>query len=270
MIVVTEDNSIYSFESFRAFPQLTTFVTSRHGGFSTGNYTSFNPSPYSGDDAEAVRRNLDKLYTSLPQRPTAIIRPRQVHGIEVRVIDRLFLLQSDTVQKRLLTGIDALITSLPGYAVCVSTADCIPVIIYDRRHEAVAAVHAGWRGTVQRILQHVLQQMSRLYDTKGEDVYAAIGPGISMKAFEVGQEVYDEFSKAGFDLSAISMWNAKSGKHHIDLWKANSQQLEAFGIPSSHIEYSNICTFTQPDDFFSARRLGKDSGRILTGIMINR
>ena len=271
MISLTEDHSVLTFESLLSVaPRVTSFTTSRHGGFSQGKYASFNPSPYSGDDEVAVKRNLEKLENSLPEHPVQLFRPRQVHGVETRVIDASFLSLTEEEQKLRLTGVDALIAALPGYAVCVSTADCVPIVLYDRCNNVVAAVHAGWRGTVKRILRRVLQMMNSLYGTVGEDIFAAIGPSISLKAFEVGEEVYDEFQNAGFDMSSISVWNDKTNKHHMDLWKANSLQLEDFGVSRASIEISGICTYTQCEDFFSARRLGKQSGRILTGIMINR
>ena len=96
----------------------------------------------------------------------------------------------------------------------VSTADCIPVLLYDTKHHAIAAIHAGWRGTVQRIVQHTLSMMRQVYDTSADDVYACIGPGISLKNFEVGDEVFERFAKAGFPLSSISV---KKTKWHIDL-----------------------------------------------------
>ena len=149
-----------------------------------------------------------------------------------------------------------------------STADCIPILLYDKQHHAVAAVHAGWRGTVNRIVLHTLERMRALYGTDGRNVTAVIGPGISLPAFEVGEEVYEAFREQGFPMEYISEWNPATHKHHIDLWAANRMQLQDFGVPSEQVETAGICTFTQHEDFFSARRLGIRSGRILSGIMI--
>jgi YfiH family protein len=271
MIPICLDNSLLKFELLEQYKgSITNFVTSRHGGFSKDSYATFNPSPYSGDNTENVAKNLNKLEMSLPQMPKRIFRPRQVHGIALRVIDHAFLSSSEEKQKELLTGIDAICTDIAGYAVCVSTADCVPILIYDRRHRAIAAVHAGWRGTVQRILVHTLNSMNKLYGTQGTDVIACIGPSISLQSFEIGEEVYETFREANFPMSDISIWNNKTNKHHIDLWKANSLQLQEWGIPVGQIELAGICTYVNCNDFFSARRLGIKSGRILTGIMINQ
>lgn len=268
---ICADKSLWKYELFEPFEKsITDFVTSRHGGYSEGNYATFNPSPYSGDDVLTVERNLQKLKANLPHPPQLILRPRQVHGIDLKVIDNDFLALPDEEQKQRLTGIDAICTDKCGYAVCVSTADCVPILLYDKEHGAIAAVHAGWRGTVKRILQHTLQQMSKLYGTEGSNVYAGIGPSISLESFEIGEEVYEAFQKANFDMSLLSMWNETTHKHHIDLWKANAIQLQAFGVPYNQIQIAGICTYKQHEDFFSARRLGIKSGRILSGILLNQ
>lgn len=265
------DKSIWKFDLYEPFcKNITDFVTSRHGGYSKGKYATFNPSPYSGDDVQTVEKNLEKLKSSLSQKPKGLFRPRQVHGVKMKIIDSGFLDLTREAQEEQLRGIDAICTDIPGYAVCVSTADCVPILLYDRRHQVVAAIHSGWRGTVQRILSLSLEQMSRVYGTEGHEIYAAIGPSISIDSFEVGEEVYDAFEKAEFPMSQISIWEESTRKYHIDLWKANMMQLENFGVPKNQIEVSKICTFTNNEDFFSARRLGINSGRILSGIMINQ
>mgnify|MGYP000790369937 CR=1 FL=1 len=132
----------------------------------------------------------------------------------------------------------------------------------------VAAAHAGWRGTVNYIAGHTLDRMRALYGTDGKDVIACIGPGISLPSFEVGEEVYEAFRTNGFAMDYISEWKPETHKHHIDLWAANRMQLLDFGVPGEQIETSGICTYMRHDEFFSARRLGIKSGRILSGIMI--
>ena len=169
----------------------------------------------------------------------------------------------------MLQGVDALITRKQGCCICISTADCIPILLYDRQNSVIAAVHAGWRGTVNYILGHTLDQMRARYGTDGKEVIACIGPGISLSAFEVGDEVYEAFRENGFRMDYISEWKPETHKYHIDLWAANRLQLLDFGVPSAQVETAHICTFTRHEDFFSARRLGIRSGRILSGIMLN-
>ena len=247
-------------------PEVCAFSTTRHGGVSTGTYASLNCTPYTGDDPQCVSRNQEILLASLPQRPEELIIPWQTHGTRVLPIDDAFLSANEEQRHALLQGIDALTTDRPGICLCISTADCIPILLYDRKHQAIAAVHAGWRGTVNSIVGHALEQMRILYGTDGADVSAAIGPGISLAAFEVGDEVYEAFRLAGFPMDRIAR---KQEKWHIDLPEANRLQLLDFGVPSAAIEACGICTYIHCEDFFSARRLGIRSGRILTGIMLN-
>ena len=164
-----------------------------------------------------------------------------------------------------LEGVDALMTDVEGICIGVSTADCIPVLLYDPTHRAVCAIHAGWRGTVKRITEQAVGQMTQVYGTNPSDIVAQIGPGIHLDSFEVGDEVYEAFDNEGFDMQTISQ---KKEKWHIDLPECNRQQLLATGVPSSHITVSPICTFQQSDSYFSARRLGINSGRIFTAIIL--
>lgn len=129
----------------------------------------------------------------------------------------------------------------------------------------MAAIHAGWRGTVARIVEKTVSVMGNQYGSQGKDLIACIGPSISLEAFEVGDEVYQAFCEAGFDMNQIAR---KEAKWHIDLWEANRQQLLAYGVKPEHIEISGICTYHNNDDFFSARRQGIRSGRILSGILL--
>lgn len=201
----------------------------------------------------------------MPQSPRKLIVPHQTHSVEVRVIDESFLTLSDAGQADRLEGVDALVTDRPGVCLCISTADCVPVLCFDTRLRVVAAAHAGWRGTVQRIVTRTLKVMTERYGTSPGDVVACIGPSISPEAFEVGDEVYSRFRDAGFPMERISV---RRDKWHIDLWEANRLQLLSVGVPPQHIAASGICTWQNNTDFFSARRQGIASGRILSGIML--
>lgn len=269
MIALTEDRKMLGYELFEVYPNISCFVTTRIGGYSKDAYASFNCSPFCGDNEENVRRNQKEMCKALPRNPLELIIPRQVHGTECCIVDREFLSLSPDKRREKLDGVDAVLTREPGYCICISTADCVPLLIYDRRNNIIAAIHAGWRGTVANIALKVLNVMSAQFGTSGEDVLAAIGPSISLASFEVGNEVYETFQTEGFDMSAISSWREEKQKYHIDLWEANRIQLRSFGIPAHQIVCADVCTYIHHDEFFSARRLGIQSGRMLSGIMIN-
>ncbi len=249
--------------------QVTAFSTTRNGGVSKGDYASMNCTPYTGDDLEAVQRNQQLLCTALHIEKEQLIIPYQTHSVNALVIDKEFLQQNAEKRNEQLQNIDALITQEKGVCLCVSTADCTPILLYDRKRQVIAAIHAGWRGSVNYIVQKTLEQMNRLYNTQGEDIFAAIGPCIGFDAFEVGDEVYDAFKQNDFPMEYISGWKPETHKWHIDLQMANSVQLIDFGVPTEQIDICDICTFTHYEKFFSARRLGIKSGRILSGIFMN-
>ena len=249
--------------------QVTAFSTTRNGGVSKGDYASMNCTPYTGDDIEAVQRNQQLLCTALHIEKEQLIIPYQTHSVNALVIDKEFLQQNAGKRDEQLQNIDALITQEKGVCLCVSTADCTPILLYDRKQQVIAAIHAGWRGSVNYIVRKTLEQMNRLYNTQGEDIFAAIGPCIGFDAFEVGDEVYDAFKQNDFPMEYISGWKPETHKWHIDLQMANSVQLIDFGVPTEQIDICDICTFTHYEKFFSARRLGIKSGRILSGIFMN-
>ena len=244
------------------------FSTYRQGGVSTGAYASLNCTPYVDDDPQCVRQNQEILLNTLPHRPCELVIPWQTHGTDILTVDEDWLVATPERRHHLLQGIDAMITDKPGVCLCVSTADCIPILLYDHVHRVIAAVHAGWRGTVNFLVLRTLRRMHEYYGTEAFDVLACIGPGISWEAFEVGDEVFDAFHKAGYPMHAIATYDPCAKKHHIDLPEANAIQMKYFGMHEDFIGDCRICTYRRHEDFFSARRLGAKSGRILSGIML--
>ena len=247
-------------------PGVTAFSTTRMGGVSKGPYAEFNVNHYCGDDEQDIAINYASLCRLLGIDGAHLVYPHQVHGTEIRKIDAGWLSLPKSDQAQLLEGVDAVMSDMPGMCVGVSTADCIPVLLYDAAHHACAAIHAGWRGTVARITERAVQAMATAYATEASQLRAVIGPGISLENFEVGDEVYEAFENAGFDMERIAH---RYAKWHIDLWETNRLSLLAMGVPASAIHISGVCTYAQADRFFSARRLGINSGRILTGIMLD-
>lgn len=241
------------------------FSTRRQGGISTGQYSSFNINDYCGDAPEAVAHNRQLLCGWLGIPADHLVMPHQTHGIVVREISEPYFAMDTSSRRQYLEGVDALITRMSGVCIGVSTADCIPVILYDPKHHACGVAHAGWRGTVARIVERTLADMHTVYSTSPQHVRAVIGPGISLQAFEVGQEVYDAFAKAGFHMEDIAK---RYEKWHIDLPHCNQLQLIHCGVPKEQIQSVPLCTYHHSETFFSARRLGIHSGRIFTGAMI--
>jgi hypothetical protein len=248
------------------YNEIAHFCTSREGGVSVGNYASFNLSPFSGDTELSFAENKQILCDKLGIDSGHLIIPFQTHGIEIREINETFLDLSSAEKEAYLDGVDVVVTRLPGICVGVTTADCVPLLFFDPTKQVVAAVHAGWRGTCAGIAGKTVRFMVEKYNSIPEDILVAIGPSISAEVYEVGVEVVDEFKAAGFDLPEII--ETRNNSIFLNLWKANQQLLEKAGIQVNHIEIAGICTFTEHERFFSARRLGIKSGRLLSGIML--
>lgn len=242
------------------------FSTLRGDSIAEDGYSGFNITHYCGDKTENIRKNRGVLCNKLGINDEHLLLPRQTHGTCVRSVRDTFFKLSATERQTMLEDTDALITDVPHVCIGVSTADCIPVLLHDSAHHAIAAVHAGWRGTVRRITEKAVIAMRKEYSSAPGSIQAVIGPGISQTAFEVGDEVYEEFSHAGFPMEQIAI--RLKGKWHIDLWAANFLILEKAGLKFENIQVAGICTYMNYDKFFSARRLGIKSGRIYNGIML--
>jgi hypothetical protein len=143
---------------------------------------------------------------------------------------------------------DALVENAPGTVVAVRTADCIPILLVDERNRAVAAVHAGWRGTAAHIAHHAIAAMRERFGTRPPDLHAAIGPGIGKCCYEVGPEVAAQFGE--------------QGRAHIDLAASNRAQLIQAGVTPGRVYASNLCTMCRADEFHSFRRDREAAGRM--------
>ena len=205
MISLTKDKELKGYKSLTVYPEVAHFVTTRHGGVSEGTYGSFNCSPYTKDSCINVNCNQNKLFQITGHQIKELVIPEQKHGSASLVVDESFFKESLEVRRTLLRGIDALITNVPGYCVCVTTADCVPVLLYDRRLQVVAAVHAGWKGTVQHIVSSVMEHMSRNFGTRGADVVVSS----SVKALISFQS---PSQKAVFFTAAYTAAPAKTGQ----------------------------------------------------------
>jgi polyphenol oxidase len=230
------------------------FVTDR----SSSGGKEFTLSYSSHPDRKFVDSNRRELAEAMGVEPSQLFFPSQVH--ETRILH----VRSDTPRKELMNT-DALVTDERGVCIAVMSADCVPILLYDKRHEVVAAVHSGWRGTVARILEKTLHHLREQFGTQGVDLLAGIGPSVSQDSYEVGEEVIHNVKK-NFTDSASLLIEQPQNKAMLDLWKANKIQLLEFGVPETQIEISDLCTVKNNEHFFSARK--GDAGRFAAGIML--
>lgn len=199
--------------------------------------------------------------------PYHVIQGHQVHGSRVAIIDR-----PETTREEL-EGYDAFLTNLPGVAIGVRTADCVPILLYGPKNRTIAAIHSGWKGTVQMISRKVIGILEDKYGTKPSDILAAIGPCIGPDSFQVGEKVAAVFKDAGFPMDRIWKFmgpkekKPMEGGHHINLPEACRWTLLEAGVPEESILVSGIDTYRDPS-FYSARREGIECGRNINAIKI--
>lgn len=229
------------------FPKLRAGQTTRHGGVSLAPYSSLNLGKSTDDDEDNVQENRRRFCYALGFAPDQLAWSFQVHGTEVRLVDTPGGSE----------GYDALITRSPDVLLVVSVADCAPILVYDARTGAMAAIHAGWKGTTGKLVFKTLETMAQTFGTRGEDCWAMVGACIGPEAFEVGAEVAEKFEDTN------KKWDEKRGKFVVDLKKANADQLLKFGVPETHIDVSPWCTATHVNDYFSHRAEKGTTGRML-------
>lgn len=244
------------------------FCTTRKGGVSKGEFSSFNLGNFSDDDTTDIYENRQILARMWYMDDKDFIVPHQTHSNKVLVIDREFQQLDSSSRIDSLYGVDATITNLKKIFLCVTTADCVPVLIFDTKNKVIAAIHAGWRGIVQDILENTIEKMKEVFQSNPTDFIATIGPSISAKNYEVGDDLVAEFKKKKVDLKETSYLNKETNKLHLDLNKITYNQLVKLGVPATQIETSQLCTFDNDELFFSARRQSIHCGRMLTGIKL--
>lgn len=225
----------------------------RTGGVSEGAFASLNLGRTVGDDPACVAENARRFAQAIEVDPARIYEASQVHGREVLCVDG----SSDVLELRAREA-DALVTGVPGLAVGVRTADCVPILIADVEHGAVAAVHAGWRGVVARVVDAAIDRLAERGATR---LVAAIGPHIRGDAFEVGEDVARQLAEVAHGADVIVR---RAPKPHVDLAVALKAQLAARGV----VEIDDVggCTLTEPARFFSHRRDAGRTGRHLSVI----
>ncbi len=231
----------------------------RTGGVSEPPFDSLNLARTVGDDPEAVAENTRRFAEALaPGQPPAIFEVSQVHGAVVREVG-----EGEGVAAVRETEADALVIGASAGAVAVRTADCVPILVGDRESRTVAAIHAGWRGTVRGVIGATFEVLSRRGVAPGSLV-AAIGPHIRLDAFEVGEDVAREIAAAAPDEEDVICWDEP--RPHVDLSRVVRAQLVGLGVAREAIDDVGGCTFTEAARFFSYRRDHERSGRHLSAI----
>lgn len=236
----------------------------RRGGVSLPPWDTLNFAASVGDDPAAVQENLIRAARALGVAEGRLYFLSQVHGVASRA------LQGDEDRDEVVREVgDIVVSATTGVACGVRTADCVPVLIGDRRTHAVAAVHSGWRGVVQNAVEHGIVALRGLAGSRTEDLVVAVGPHIERCCFEVGDDVARELEAASSAGSAASQRpdGPGAGKMHVDLRLIVRRQLEACGVAPGAIDDVRGCTVCDRSSFHSHRRDGAASGRLLSAIV---
>ena len=267
----------------QSFPAVHGFST-RAGGVSKAyGGSALNLGFTREDTPQSVEQNRELFLRELGCESWPIVTLRQVHSDVVHTID--------AIPRDPLTG-DGLVTDTPKLLLAVQTADCLPILLVDTKRRAVGTFHAGWRGTLARIVEKGIGVLRRNFDTDPADVYAAIGPGIGACCYEVGEEISDRFHGQFHYASELFhevehrdvvrekypllFMNARAPGHgdkghklHLDLVEANRRQLLSAGVKEENIRVIPLCTACRQDLFFSYRMAKGPTGRQIGVVAIS-
>ena len=188
-----------------------------------------------------------------------IVFNTQVHGADVRIVE------SDSDINENEKEADGLITNLSATPLLIFTADCVPIVFYDKKQGVVALAHAGWRGTYGNIAGEMVNIMTDKYNCKVEDIKTIIGPSVSVDNYEVSYDLIEKFVV----LEVPNYYKENDGKYYLDLWKLNKELLKKYGILEDNIKIIDFCTVRDNDKFFSYRLDNATPKRIGTIIQLD-
>jgi polyphenol oxidase len=246
--IISNNQEHYQFSQINKIDSVSHLITGKNPSIIRGLIPGLNYGLHVPDHAETVLKNRQELVVHLNLPAATVVIPEQTHSCNIGVIthenaDQIF---KDT---------DALITNQKNIIIGVLSADCVPILLVDPVKHVIAAIHAGWRGTVAGIGCKTLFKMNQLFGSQPEDVLVCIGPSISQENYEVGDDVAGQFRSG-------SRRKAGAGKTCIDLWKENKDQYIDMGVAIENIEIAGLCTFKETDKFYSARRETINTGRM--------
>ena len=240
--------------------------TTRLGGHSEGIFNSLNFAFNTGDERKNVMNNFNEVSKIFNTSIDNFYHAYQNHTSNVKIVfdeDR----GKGVVKNRDDGEYDAFITNRKNLVLYVTVADCVPIYLFDRVKEVISIIHSGWKGTCYNIVKNTIKTMKNSFNTNPNDIIACIGPSICKDCYEVSDDLYKEFSNNYKDdyLNKVFTKN-NNEKYNLDLWKANELNLLNEGV--NDIDITNICTFNNPNLFFSHRMLGNKRGNMGAFIML--
>ena len=250
----------YQFESFDS-NLITHGVFTRKGGVSPAPWSSLNQGGTVGDLRENVVENRRRVFKVFKRPVESIFDVWQVHGTDVVCTQHARPLDVDHIKA------DAIVTDSPDVTLFMRFADCVPILIYDPNKKIAAIIHAGWQGTVNKIIMHTLRKLQDQYQCDPKTLISAIGPSIGVCHYQVGIEVATAVRES-FGGVSETLLIQREGKIYFDLWKANETLLRTGGVSS--VEIANLCTACHTDDWYSHRAEAGKTGRFCAVLFLNK
>ena len=251
---------MYFSKKLNEFHNIKHYFFSKNGGVSKDNYSSLNCGLGSNDDRKNILNNLSIVSKKMGVSESNLFSMNQTHSNKIVIIDE----KNKNIQR---VNADAIITKIKNIAISVLTADCVPILIYEKINHTVACVHAGWRGAIKGIVENTLNQIIAM--NKNNSIYVVVGPCIGLKNYEVGKEFYDEFILENKNNDFFFL-KKKNNKFLFDLRKFVNSKIAKFDI--KYTENIELDTFEENENFFSFRRSSKlgesDYGRCISAISL--
>lgn len=225
--------------------------STRKGGVSVGPFASLNLGIAEGDMLKRVLLNRRRFCNALNFAPSDLVQAEQVHSNKTLVV----------TTSGINNGVDAMITNRHGIFLSVKVADCAPILCYDPQRQVIAALHAGWRGTVSGIIGNTIETMQQKFGSQPKDILAAVGPALHVCCYEVQADVASQFQNDEVE--------EREGRLFLDLPRAIARRLTAAGLLSENLDFCELCTACHPEFFYSYRRDKEITGRMMAVIGLN-
>ncbi len=260
---------------YLTFPKLSGVAGVRHlfstrmGGVSEGIYSSMNLSFSRGDAPEAVMENYHRIAEVMDSDVNHIVCSDQTHTVNIRYVTMADAGKGVTVSKDY-SDIDGLITDEPGLCLATFYADCVPLYFVDPVKNVIGLAHSGWRGTVERMGEHMVNAMVERFGCNPADMIAAIGPSICQNCYEISEEVAVRFKEGFWKDKEVLIHGKEPGKYQLDLWKANEEILIHTGILPENIDVTDICTCCNSEYLFSHRASHGQRGNLGAFLMLRK
>ena len=246
--------SLIRYKALSQFNELVHFTTTR---LASGS----DVPGFKGFPSSEINNNFQKPEAITGIRESQFVFPEQTHSANIHIVKSL--------DKKIYPDTDALITDRPGICICIRTADCVPIFIYDPYKKVCAIVHAGWRGTVKQIALNTVRELTGAFFSDPENLIVILGPCISAGVYEVGEDVISEV-KRNIPSPEKVLTSCHSHKSLLDLRGANKNLLTGAGLRDGNIIMTEFCTFTDSRHFYSSRREGNRTGRMISGMMLKK